>query len=147
LFDLPSADAKKSNDIGANEYYSRANSGGSSFKKFNARWQMKNRKIPRSYYEEVKNTIYWVDILSKLGIKFKRTGYLGGGNFKCLCIFHKEKTASLIFLRNSGRFHCFGCGESGDMFHFISRYLTGNKHSFPRVCRWLKKCFNIDLPW
>lgn len=108
---------------------------------------MKKRKIPRSYYEEVKDVVNWCEILSKLGIKFKRTGYLGGGNYKCLCIFHKEKTASLTFLHSSSTFHCFGCGESGDIFHFISQYLTGNKYNLPRTCRWLKKCFNIPLPW
>ncbi|MFA6184196.1 MAG: CHC2 zinc finger domain-containing protein [Parcubacteria group bacterium] len=112
---------------------------------------MKNREIPRSYYDEVKNAIYWGEILPKLGIRLKKVNRAGLTsriwNYRCKCIFHKEKTASLTFFDKTGTFHCYGCGESGDIFYFISRYLTDNKRSLPRVCRWLKKCFNIPLPW
>lgn len=113
---------------------------------------MKNRKIPRSYYEKIRGKIRWDEILSKLGIRFKGTVKLGQsgfglGNYKCLCIFHKEKTASLVFFENSGRFHCFGCGESGDIFDFISLYISGGRNNLSKTCRWLKKCFDINLPW
>jgi DNA primase len=39
----------------------------------------------------------------------------GGGSYKGLCPFHDEKTPS--FNVNPARqfFHCFGCGEGGDV--------------------------------
>ncbi len=36
-----------------------------------------------------------------------------------LCIFHKEKTASLRVYPSSQRFHCYGCGKGGDVFDII----------------------------
>jgi DNA primase len=32
---------------------------------------------------------------------------------KLLCIFHEEKTPSLIIDFNEMSYHCFGCGKSG----------------------------------
>ena len=45
----------------------------------------------------------------------------GGGNLKGLCPFHDEKTASFQVSphRAGGRYHCFGCGEGGDVFGFV----------------------------
>jgi DNA primase len=44
----------------------------------------------------------------------------GGGSMKGLCPFHDEKTAS--FHVNPGRgFHCFGCGEGGDVISFLQK--------------------------
>lgn len=34
-----------------------------------------------------------------------------------LCIFHKERTPSLLF--KNGRYKCFGCGKSGDAVQFV----------------------------
>ena len=44
----------------------------------------------------------------------------GGGSMKGLCPFHDEKTPS--FHVNPGRgFHCFGCGEGGDVISFLQK--------------------------
>lgn len=43
--------------------------------------------------------------------------------WKALCPFHSEKTASFtVFIKNgSWGFHCFGCGASGDLLEWIMR--------------------------
>ncbi|MPY79814.1 MAG: DNA primase [Actinophytocola sp.] len=45
----------------------------------------------------------------------------GGGAMKGLCPFHDEKTPSLNVRPTHGTFHCFGCGEGGDVIKFIMR--------------------------
>lgn len=42
-------------------------------------------------------------------------------NFIGLCPFHTEKTPSFHVRDQMGRFKCFGCGASGDVFEFLMR--------------------------
>jgi DNA primase len=44
----------------------------------------------------------------------------GGDNLKGLCPFHDEKTASFQVSPSRGTYHCFGCGQGGDVFSFIA---------------------------
>jgi len=38
------------------------------------------------------------------------------GDFWACCPFHREKTPSFHCDDGRGRYHCFGCGASGDIF-------------------------------
>ncbi len=55
------------------------------------------------------------DIVKIVG-EFVRLKKAGAQNYSGLCPFHAEKTPS--FSVHAGRqfFHCFGCGQSGDVF-------------------------------
>ncbi len=44
----------------------------------------------------------------------------GGGNLKGLCPFHDEKSPSFNVRPSHGAYHCFGCGQGGDVFRFIA---------------------------
>ncbi|MCX0276693.1 CHC2 zinc finger domain-containing protein, partial [Nocardia zapadnayensis] len=45
----------------------------------------------------------------------------GVGSKKGLCPFHDERTPSFHVRPQVGMYHCFGCGESGDVFAFLQK--------------------------
>ncbi len=66
---------------------------------------------------EIKQRINIVDLISNyVSLKKRGSSYIG------LCPFHNEKTGSFNVNPTKGFYHCFGCGESGDIFTFIQKY-------------------------
>ncbi len=67
--------------------------------------------------QDIKDRINIVEFLGSY-ITVKKAG----GNFKAVCPFHNEKSASLMISPQKQIWHCFGCGEGGDIFGFLMRY-------------------------
>ncbi len=87
------------------------------------------------------------EIKSRLSIKEVVSDYLplskDGSNWKALCPFHKEKTPSFKVHEGKGIYHCFGCGESGNIFTFLMK-MEGL--SFPEAVERLAKRAGVQLP-
>lgn len=66
--------------------------------------------------EEVVQRNDIIEIISEY-VDLKKTGK----NFKGLCPFHNEKTPSFMVSEDKQLFHCFGCGEAGDVIKFIMK--------------------------
>ncbi len=67
--------------------------------------------------QDIKERLNIVDVISSY-IPTKKSG----ANFKAMCPFHNEKSASLMISPQKQIWHCFGCGEGGDVFGFVMRY-------------------------
>ena len=65
---------------------------------------------------EIKSKLPAIDVVGET-VALKRAGTV----YKGLCPFHGEKTPSFIVTPERETWHCFGCGEHGDIFTFLMR--------------------------
>jgi len=82
------------------------------------------------------------DIVRIVGdyVKLKKAG---AQNFSGLCPFHTEKTPSFSVHATRQFYHCFGCGESGDVFAFIQKV---ENITFPEAVRLLAQKLGVPMP-
>ncbi len=72
-----------------------------------------------SLIREVKERADIVKVAELYGMKLNRA-------YKCVCPFHKEKTASLSISPQKQIWKCFGCGKGGDVISLVSELLNIN---------------------
>ena len=65
-----------------------------------------------------------------------------GANYKGHCPFHKDDTPSFMVSPEKGLWHCFGCGEGGDVFAFLMKI---EKLSFPEAAERLASEVGLSL--
>ncbi len=75
---------------------------------------MSRRMLSGEVKEEIRRRTDIVELVSAHAALKKSGRY-----YKGLCPFHQEKTPSLHVDPERGLFHCFGCGQGGDIFDFI----------------------------
>jgi DNA primase len=95
--------------------------------------------IPREKIDDVRERTNLVEVI-KRHVELKRAGT---GNWKGLCPFHAEKTPSFNVHEVRQFFHCFGCGEKGDVFAFLTKI---EQRSFMEVLRDLAQQAGVELP-
>jgi len=73
--------------------------------------------IKRSDIDEVRSRTNIADIVGDY-VTLKSAGV---GSMKGLCPFHEERSPSFHVRPGVGFYHCFGCGEGGDVFTFLQK--------------------------
>ncbi|HJG50950.1 MAG TPA: DNA primase [Brachybacterium faecium] len=68
----------------------------------------------------------------------------GIGSMKGLCPFHDEKTPSFNIRPQLGHWHCFGCGEGGDVISFVQKI---NHLSFVEAVEMLAGRYGVQLQY
>ncbi|MET0932412.1 MAG: DNA primase [Mycetocola sp.] len=74
-------------------------------------------RIRSSDIDEVKSRTNIADIVGDF-VSLKSAGV---GSLKGLCPFHDERSPSFHVRPQLGFYHCFGCGESGDVISFLQK--------------------------
>ncbi len=94
--------------------------------------------FPDSFVEEVRRAADIVRVISEQ-VALKKLGT----SWKGLCPFHQEKTPSFNVRQEPAVFHCFGCGEGGDVFKFL---MLRERVSFPEAVETLARRFGVPVP-
>jgi DNA primase len=95
-------------------------------------------KINEQDIETLRERADIVDVVSAYS-QLKKSG---GHTFKGLCPLHSEKTPSFTVDAAKGLWHCFGCGEGGNIYHFVQKVET---LAFPEAVEWLARRVGFDL--
>ena len=73
--------------------------------------------IPDDQVDEVRARADIVQVIGDI-VPLKKSGK----DYKACCPFHDEKTPSFYVVPAKGFYNCFGCGESGDVFAFLTKH-------------------------
>ncbi|MBO5723220.1 MAG: DNA primase, partial [Lentisphaeria bacterium] len=95
--------------------------------------------IPEDVIDEVAVRANIVEIVQSYGVVLKQAG----SRWKGCCPFHQEKTPSFMVNADSNTYHCFGCGEGGNVFKFVMKL---ENLDFPDAVRQLARKYNVMIP-
>lgn len=90
------------------------------------------------FMEELKYKCDIVEIVSQYVPLVKK-----GSRYFGRCPFHNEKTPSMCVNQQSGFYHCFGCGKSGDVIDFV---MEEESMSFFDAVKYLAEKAGMPLP-
>lgn len=100
-------------------------------------------RFPPSFLDEIRDR---VPISSVIGARVswdRRKTNAARGDFWACCPFHGEKSPSFHCEDKKGRYHCFGCGVSGDHFKFLTE-LDGM--GFPEAVEKIADLAGVPMP-
>ncbi|TWG92757.1 DNA primase [Mesorhizobium sp. J18] len=100
-------------------------------------------RFPTSFLDEIRDR---VPISSVIGTRVtwdRRKTNAARGDWWACCPFHGEKTPSFHCEDKKGRYHCFGCGVSGDHFRFLTEH---DGMSFPEAVERIAEMAGVPMP-
>ena len=96
-----------------------------------------------SFLDEIRDRVPISQVIgTRVSWDRKKTNAPRGDYWAC-CPFHGEKSPSFHCEDKKGRYHCFGCGVSGDHFRFLTE-LDGM--SFPEAVERIAEMAGVPMP-
>lgn len=95
-------------------------------------------RIVRADIDAVRDRVNIAEVIGQY-VTLKSAGI---GSLKGLCPFHDERSPSFNVRPQAGFYHCFGCGEGGDVFTFLQKI---DHMSFSEAVELLAARVGVDL--
>lgn len=100
-------------------------------------------RFSTSFLDEIRDRVPISQIVGTRVTWDRKKTNASRGDFWACCPFHGEKTPSFHCEDRKGRYHCFGCGVSGDHFRFLTE-LDGM--SFPEAVERVAEMAGVPMP-
>lgn len=95
-------------------------------------------KINSDFINDVKSKLDIVDVIGAY-INLQKAGI----NHKGICPFHQDSHPSMMVSKTRQTYHCFVCGEHGDVLDFLQKY---NQITFTEALRLACKLAGVEFP-
>lgn len=100
-------------------------------------------RFPPDFLDAIRNRLLISEVLGMRLPWDKRKSQPAKGDYWACCPFHHEKTPSFHVDDRRNRYHCFGCGASGDIFTFLTEK---EGYSFPEAVEALAEQAGLPVP-
>ena len=100
-------------------------------------------RFSNAFLDEIRDRVSISEVIGKRVTWDRRKTNVSRGDYWACCPFHGEKSPSFHCEDRKGRYHCFGCGVSGDHFRFLTD-LDGM--SFPEAVQQIADMAGVAMP-
>ncbi|CAN5126925.1 DNA primase [soil metagenome] len=100
-------------------------------------------KFPPSFLDDIRQRVTASSVVGRRVAWDRRKSNFGRGDYWACCPFHTEKSPSFHVDDRKGRYHCFGCKASGDIFTFL---VEKEGVSFPEAVERLAQEAGLAMP-
>ena len=100
-------------------------------------------RFPPSFLDDIRARVSIVSVVGRRVPWDRRKTNAAKGDYWGCCPFHNEKTPSFHVEERKGRYHCFGCKKSGDIFTFL---VDKEGVSFPEAVEQMASEAGLAMP-
>ncbi|WP_438752834.1 DNA primase [Pararhizobium sp. O133] len=100
-------------------------------------------RFSNSFLDEIRDRVPISDVIGRRVTWDRKKTNASRGDYWACCPFHGEKSPSFHCEDRKGRYHCFGCGVSGDHFRFLTD-LDGM--AFPEAVQQIADLAGVAMP-
>jgi DNA primase len=100
-------------------------------------------RFSNSFLDEIRDRVPISAVVGRRVTWDRKKTNVSRGDYWACCPFHGEKSPSFHCEDRKGRYHCFGCGVTGDHFRFLTE-LEGQ--SFPEAVQTVADMAGIAMP-
>ena len=100
-------------------------------------------RFSNAFLDEIRDRVPISDVIGRRVTWDRKKTNVARGDYWACCPFHGEKSPSFHCEDRKGRYHCFGCGVSGDHFRFLTD-LDGL--AFPEAVQQIADMAGVPMP-